>query len=342
MINQIKKLFTRERKRLKTIIFVTIVINLFFTLVAWPETPQKIAKDSFPSVVMLLMMDKDNQPICLGSGFFVRENIIATNLHVVEEATKGYGKLIGAKDKFEIIGVVEVDKEYDLVLLMTKDVKAPALRLADSTEASIGDEIYAVGNPLGLEGTFSQGIVSGVRKGDKYTILQITAPISPGSSGGPILNNQGKVIGVAFAGFEEGQNINFAIPSNAIVSLLKAIKSPSPFPKVAKKESKFIDKTLSEGVEGTDFVWGGIMPEIHKDGSFSFSIRNKLNRPVKDVSWIVIFYNKHDEPIEVDEWKFHRTIRAGLAKRETGRVGDEIPKLAHRVEIRIIDFRIAE
>ncbi|MDO8488836.1 MAG: S1C family serine protease [Candidatus Omnitrophota bacterium] len=337
---QFKKLIARERKKLKRIFFAIITINSFFALAAWSETPQKIAKDSFPSVVMLAMVDKDDQPISLGSGFFIQENIIATNLHVIRGAIKGYGKLIGEKGKFQIMGVVAVDDEYDLALLMTKDVKAPSLSLTDSTQVSIGDEIYVVGNPLGLEGTFSQGIVSGIRKDGKYSFLQITAPISPGSSGGPVLNNQGKVIGVAFAGFDDGQNINFAIPSNTIVSLTKNIKSPVPFPKISGKENKLTEKTLSEGVEGTDFMWDAF-PEIY--GRFSFSIRNKLDRPVKDISWLVIFYNKRNEPIDVQEEVFSGTIRAGLARREEWTVSDKnVVKLAHRLEIRIIDFRIAE
>lgn len=334
-------------KRKKIIIFLSVLINSFFALAAWSETPQKIAKDSFPSVVMLLMVDKNDQPICLGSGFFVQENIIATNLHVIEGATKGYGKLIGVKDKFEIMGVVGVDKEYDLALLMTKDVKAPSLSLTDSTQVTIGDEIYVVGNPLGLEGTFSQGIVSGVRKDDKYSFLQITAPISPGSSGGPVLNNQGKVIGVAFAGFDDGQNLNFAISSNAIVSLLKEIKSPFSFPKISGKKNKPTEKTLNEGAEGIDFRWDVIFTELYPprvpERCYTFSIRNKLNQPITNVSWVIIFYNKNNEPIDVDQDSYDGIIPAGLAKRENSCLREtSVSLLAQRVEIRIIDFRIAE
>jgi len=204
-----------------------------------------------------------------------------------------------------------------------------------------------VGNPLGLEGTFSQGIVSGVRKDDKYSFLQITASISPGSSGGPVLNNQGKVVGVAFAGFDDGQNLNFAISSNAILSLLKEIKSPFPFPKISTKDNKLTEKTLNEGAEGIDFRWKVIFPEVYPpkmpERNYTFSIRNKLNQPITNVSWITIFYNKNNEPIDVDQGSYDGIIPAGLAKRESSCLRDEsVSLLAHRVEIRIIDFRIAE
>jgi len=83
-----------------------------------------------------------------------------------------------------------------------------------------GDEIYVIGNPEGLEGTFSKGVISGIRSIDGRSYFQITAPISPGSSGGPVLNASGEVIGVAVASWRTGQNLNFAIPVFYVRSLL--------------------------------------------------------------------------------------------------------------------------
>ncbi len=148
---------------------------------------------------MLVMHDDNGQPLSLGSGFFVKENVVATNLHVVEVAAGGYAKIVGAKPKYDIVGYVAIDKRSDLVLLKIKDVKAPTLSLGDGNKVAIGDELFVVGNPKGLEGTFSKGIVSAIRTVGQNSILQITAPISPGSSGGPVLDEQGKVIGVAVA-----------------------------------------------------------------------------------------------------------------------------------------------
>jgi S1-C subfamily serine protease len=172
---------------------------------------KQVAQGAFPSTVLLLMEDPAGQPSVLGSGFFVADNLIATNFHVIRGAAKGYAKLVGQGARFPIKGVAGVDENRDLALLAV-DAKAPALRLADKEGAEIGDQVYAVGNPEGLEGTFSQGLVSGIRHVNGDTILQVTAPVSPGSSGGPVLNSKCNVVGIAVATFTEGQNLNFAVP----------------------------------------------------------------------------------------------------------------------------------
>ena len=178
------------------------VLVLFFEASsALGQTAQEIAKKAFSSTVLLVMEDKSGQPLSLGSGFFVREDIVATNLHVVEGAAGGYAKIVGKQQKYNITGYVAIDNKMDLVLLKIDKVKAPAITLGDSSKIAIGDEIFAVGNPKGLEGTFSKGIVSAIRKIEEDTLLQITAPISPGSSGGPILNTEGDVIGISVATF---------------------------------------------------------------------------------------------------------------------------------------------
>ena len=90
-----------------------------------------------------------------------------------------------------------------------------------------GDNVFTVGNPESLNGTFSQGIVSGRRQINKIWHIQITAPISHGSSGGPVLNDRGEVIGIAVSSLEDGQNLNFAVPSSSLKSLVnRSIDSP--------------------------------------------------------------------------------------------------------------------
>lgn len=163
------------------------IYNPFVKL--YKKTAREIAYNSFPSVVMLVMEDSNGQPLSLGSGFFVREGIVATNLHVIEGASKGYAKIVGKKAKYDISSVMGIDTKRDLVLLAIRDAKAPSLSLGDSHQVAVGDEIYAIGNPQGLEGTFSQGIIGSIREVGPDKILQITAPISPGSSGGPVLRS---------------------------------------------------------------------------------------------------------------------------------------------------------
>src|SRR5207245_1140881 len=146
-----------------------------------------------------------------GSGFFVRPNMIATNVHVIDQASGGLAKLVGRAKEVPIRGILAMDRRHDLVLLSTTD-SAPGLALGADRALDIGDLVYAVGNPQGLEGTFSQRIVSGIRQLATDTLIQLTAPLSPGSSGGPVLTTRGEVVGIAVATIRGGQNLNFMIP----------------------------------------------------------------------------------------------------------------------------------
>jgi len=327
-----------------------------------PLSASIIAKSSFPSVLMLVMEDSSGQPLSLGSGFFVREGIVATNFHVIEGAAGGYAKIVSQELKYDITGVVGIDNKQDLVLLAIKGAKAPLLSLGDSQQVAVGDEVYAIGNPQGLEGTFSQGIVSSIRQVGVETIFQITAPISPGSSGGPVLNTQGKVIGVTVATFKDGQNLNFAIPSYYLVSLLRQIKPVTPLSAVTKpKQVKSIIDDMggksTGGVTATQFAWDGNVFVL--SGRYSFSLRNQLRESITNVRCLVIFYDQSDNPIDADvifygESQFSKgnIIPAGLAKRITSRVDGSVQELSSKVEgfktlstnveFRILDFTIVD
>lgn len=194
-----------------------------------PLTAREIARRSLPSVVVLISRVANGKAVTLGSGFFVTSRIIATNQHVIKDASRVTARLLnGNKNEYEINGSVAIDEENDLALLQIEtgvepdlerylDPVAKPLPLAKSNRTQIGDEVYVVGNPEGLEGTFSQGIISAFR-GTDY--IQLTAPISHGSSGGPVLNKYGEVIGVAVGAIEEGQNLNFAIPVSKLAQLM--------------------------------------------------------------------------------------------------------------------------
>ncbi|MDP3297103.1 MAG: S1C family serine protease [Thermodesulfovibrionia bacterium] len=327
------------------LIFLSMITILFsIPLLSHAKTAREIAQNSFPSVVMLLMEDSNGQPLSLGSGFFVREGIVATNLHVIEGAAKGYVKIVAQKLKYDIAGILGIDKEHDLVLLSIKGAKAPSLSLGDGQQVAVGDEVYAVGNPQGLEGTFSQGIISSIRQVASETILQITTPISPGSSGGPVLNVQGTVIGVAVATFKGGQNLNFAIPISYLSSLLQNIKPLMALSgKTRSKQDKSILDGLGErsvgGVVGGQLTW---TYSVLQSGDYAFSFRNQLREPVKDIYCLVVFYDRADNPIDVNVVRYSGVIPAGLAKRVTSRVDESVQKLTSRVEFRILDFKIIE
>ena len=178
----------------------------------------QIFKNAKDSVVILATTDSAGNPKTIGSGFFVGNGSrIVTNLHVLECAAKVFAKN-AAGDVIEITHVAAIDTELDLAILVSPESGNP-LPLA-STAPEIGSDVLAIGNPQGLEATISTGIISGIRRIKGVRYYQITAPVSPGSSGGPVLSETGEVLGVASFNVS-GQNLNFALPAAYVIKILK-------------------------------------------------------------------------------------------------------------------------
>ena len=223
---------TYQKKSLYRPIFVTLMALLIFCFVsATPaQTVPEIAEKALAATVYLEMKDSNGKTLGFGSGFFVKPNLIATNYHVIAGAASGTAKLVGKYTTYKIEGFTATDETNDLALLKVSAYGIKPLMLGNSDAVKIGDTVYVAGNPKGLEGTFSDGIISSRR--DKYTKerFQMTAPISPGSSGGPVLNSKGEVIGVSVAAHRDldAQNLNFAIPSSYLKTLLTLSKPTKP------------------------------------------------------------------------------------------------------------------
>ncbi len=338
-----------------------IIVLLLGTSPVQTKGAQEIAREAFESTVLLVMEDANGQPLSLGSGFFVRDGEIASNLHVVKNAARGYAKIVRQKKKYDIEGITAIDFERDLVILKIEGTSASTLILGDSNTVQVGETVYAVGNPQGLEGTFSQGIVSSIREIRADKLLQITAPISPGSSGGPVLNSKGKVIGVSVATFRGGQNLNFAIPSNYLQMLLEKAGPVKPLAKakVVKSQHSILSDLGGRSVEGV--VGGGLswQEKLYSyGGSYTITLMNQLREPITRVSFLVVFYDRDDNPLDVDMLYYRGVIPAGLGKRISGRVDASIQRLTTppssdnrylsslspttKVEFRILDFDIVQ
>lgn len=153
-----------------------------------------------------------------GSGFILKgSRLLVTNAHVLigfEEAEIRCGEQSAAVKK-----ITNYDGETDLVLAATGALQVEGLLLAPTTQVRPGTQVYAFGSPYGLEGTITPGLTSAYREIEGQTYIQISAPISPGNSGGPVTDAHGMVIGVLAAALEVAQNINFAIPAAAINDL---------------------------------------------------------------------------------------------------------------------------
>jgi tetratricopeptide (TPR) repeat protein len=173
-----------------------------------------------PSAVAIETFGPKGETISRGSGFFVSPDKVITNRHVIEKSTRVEIHLMNGKS-FTVKGVLAVDGEADLALLQV-DVPAQfAIPLPiERTAPQEGESVVVIGNPYGLEGSVSNGIVSAVRDIAGYgKTIQITAPISPGSSGSPVVNMRGQVVGIATLQAAEGQSLNFAVPSDRIFQL---------------------------------------------------------------------------------------------------------------------------
>lgn len=157
----------------------------------------------------------------VGSGFFVSaDGVIVTNGHLIQDARNLVVKL---KDKtgYTKIRVVKLDAKKDIAVIKIDGKNFKSVRLGNSDTLEVGQRVVAIGNPLGLESTVSDGLISALRKTNAgIKLLQVSVPLSPGSSGGPLFNLQGEVVGITTASFLEGQNLNFAVPINYVKSLL--------------------------------------------------------------------------------------------------------------------------
>ena len=165
-----------------------------------------------------------------GSGFILdRSGHVLTNFHVVEGANRGIKVMLSNKKSYDA-RVVGTDKAHDLALLQIDAPNLQPVTLADSTELSVGQKVYAIGNPFGLAGTMTRGIISAIRpirSADGAPIedaIQTDAAINPGNSGGPLLNSRGEVIGIntmiASNGADQSSGIGFAIPINTAKAVL--------------------------------------------------------------------------------------------------------------------------
>jgi tetratricopeptide (TPR) repeat protein len=176
----------------------------------------KLFKENSKAVVVVITYGEKGNPISQGSGFIVRtDGAVVTNYHVISNARNI--KVKAGEKVLDVEGLIYVDKENDLVILKVKGEGLPTVKLGDIGKIAIGEKVYVISSPQGLENTISDGILSGIRKvTPELEVLQITAPVSSGSSGGPVFNKDGEVIGIATFLIKEAQNLNFAMPVNIV------------------------------------------------------------------------------------------------------------------------------
>ncbi len=170
----------------------------------------------------IVIYDNKGNPIAQGNGFIVRKDgVIVTNYHVITDAedikVKASGKVL------RVEGLLHIDKENDIVMLKAESEELPIVKLGDIDKALVGEYVYVISIPAGRESTLSEGILQEVKKIDPKTkLLQITAPTLPGSSGAPVFNKNGEVIGVATLSSKRIRNLTYAVPISLIKDKISA------------------------------------------------------------------------------------------------------------------------
>ncbi len=197
------------------------------------EDLKDLARDARTSVVKLRVLDVSGREIGSGTGFFVSaDGLLVTNHHVIDAAHQ-VEAVPAEGPAYSVRGVVATDEVNDLAVLSIDAAGAQALPLATDDAPEPGERVVVLGGPLGLAGSLSEGIVAAIRdpseverrKSGRSPLLQITAAISPGSSGSPVMKLDGEVIGVVVSQFGVGQNLNFAVPVDAVHDLMARARS---------------------------------------------------------------------------------------------------------------------
>lgn len=181
-----------------------------------PLDPEALAALA-PSVVMIEVLDEDGATCSSGSGVLITASgIILTNFHVVSHGTAYAIHLENNQTVFHTDELLKYHTDYDLALLRLPDCHVPPIPLYQGNGLARGQQVFAIGSPLGLFNSVSDGIISGFRTIHYHDMIQFTAPTSPGSSGGALLDRCGQLIGIVTAGYSDGQNLNLAVSYQTI------------------------------------------------------------------------------------------------------------------------------
>ncbi len=193
-------------------------------------SPQEVFQRVSPSVFVVEALDSQGKVVAFGSGVAVAPNQVVTNQHVVED---GIRVRVRRGQQTWMAVVTHANAGQDLCRLRVEGLQARPAEVRNSVGLAVGERVYAIGAPQGLELTFSEGVISALRDMSTGRIIQTTAPISKGSSGGGLFDARGKLVGVTTLMLLEGQNLNFALPGEWITAI-----GGSPVPPDHSRESR--------------------------------------------------------------------------------------------------------
>jgi tetratricopeptide (TPR) repeat protein len=223
MMNGLERNDSRAMGRV-ILIYLVMVSTAVLLPVRATAQADKIYAENSKAVVVVIAANEETRSISQGSGFIVREDgAVVTNYHVINTASRIRVK--AGEQVFDVEGLLYADPENDVAILKIAAKNLPTIKLGEPEKVQVGEKVFVISSPQGFENTISEGILSGVRRVDETRkVLQITAAISPGSSGAPVFNSRGEAIGIATLLVAEAQNINFAMPITLIKDKLSATR----------------------------------------------------------------------------------------------------------------------
>ncbi len=283
----------RKLPQLLALAFASLII--FSASVPAQQAKQETLPDLIrrvkPSVVSVVTYNAKNEALTSGSGFFIRPGQVVTNLHVIDGAHHAEVRTFDGKGRvYPVQGLLNVDEEGDLVIL-SLNIPHDRTRTLDlsPTVPEEGESIFVIGNPLRLEGSISDGIVSAVREVPSLgKIIQITAPISHGNSGSPLFNMKGQVVGVVTMKIVNGQNINLALSASRVMEL-KPGKLSTFDELAARNKSGVQNEALAEWWyrNGLNSLWLG-----NYDSALGYFESAANKNPARAEAWIQVGYCK--------------------------------------------------
>lgn len=184
------------------------LLLLFFAMPAFALMPSEVFEKVKDSVLVVKAFDAQGKPKSQGSGVMLPNGKVATNCHVVRNGERFQ---VGRGKEFVSATLHAADSDKDICLLEANGLSARTVQLGKAAALKVGEAVYAVGSPQGLELSLSDGIVSQLR-GTAPPIIQTTTAISSGSSGGGLFDAEGRLVGITTFYLEGGQSLNFALP----------------------------------------------------------------------------------------------------------------------------------
>ena len=239
------KLSVLNIKKLIVLILIVFVVIFSIKFISYLFVPN--IESIKNSVVMIEIYDEEGELTATGSGFSAYEkDWIITNFHVIEGASSIL-VITDEKEEYAVTDIVIFNKKEDLAIVKI-DGNLNNLELGNGNKVKTKDKVTAIGSPMGEKNTISEGIISNT---DEEDVIRITTPISHGSSGGVLLNDKNQVIGITSAGYDDAQNLNFAINVNVLKEMYKVYKNKD-FDNI---EWDFSERCMSSNVDDAPPCW---------------------------------------------------------------------------------------